>query len=124
MGEKLVTAPIEPIKVAIIGTGDGGLPANGTIASTPGAHNPNIVIKIVNPLLGLGVRFFYAYISNLFGLITAAMTSTAIPYTDFKQLFFKCAGLALAGAVVLSLKNILTVFAGLEQKFPLSTGSV
>lgn len=124
MGEKLVTGPVEPVHIAIIGTGDGGLPATGTIATTPGPYNPNIVVKVVNPLMGLLVRFLNVYLGNLVGLITAGMTSNAIPAPDFLHLVMRCAGLALAGAVVLSLKNIVTIFAGLEQKYPLGSGSV
>jgi hypothetical protein len=124
LGEKTITGPVEPIHVAIVGTGDGGLPATGTVATTPGTHNPNLVVNIVSPLVALVVRFINVYIGNLVGLVTAGMTSNAIPAADFQHLVEKCAGLAVAGAVILTLKDIVTIFAGLEKKFPLGTGSV
>ncbi len=124
MGEKTITGPVEPVKVSIVGTGDGGLPASGTIATTPGTHNPNLIVEVISPFVALLVRFLNVYIGNLVGLLAAAMTSHVITASDFWHLFLKCASLAVAGAVVLSLKDIVTIFAGLEKKFPLGTGSV
>ena len=124
LGDKTITGPVEPVHVAIVGTGDGGLPASGTIATTPGTHNPNLVVNIVSPLVALLVRFTNVYLGNLVGLVTAGMTSNAIPAADFYHLVERCAGLALAGAIILSLKDILTVFTGLERRFPLGSGSV
>ncbi len=124
MGEKVITGPVEPVKVAIVGTGDGGLPASGTIATTPGSHNPNLIVEVISPIVALIVRFLNVYIGSLVGLLAAGMTSNAIPASDFWHLFLKCASLAVAGAVVLSLKDIVTIFAGLEKKFPLGSGSV
>lgn len=124
MGEKTITGPIEPVSVAIIGTGNGGLPATGTVATTPGSHNPNLIVTVVSPIVALLVRFLNVYLGNLVGLVTAGVTSNAIPAQDFLHLVEKCAGLAVAGAVILSLKDIVTIFAGLEKKFPLGSGSV
>ncbi len=124
MGEKIIAGPVEPVKVSIVGTGDGGLPASGTIATTPGSHNPNLIVEVISPVVALLVRFGNVYVGNLVGLLAAAKTSDIITATDFWHLFLKCASLAVAGAVVLSLKDIVTIFAGLEKKFPLGTGSV
>jgi hypothetical protein len=124
MGEKIIAGPVEPVKVSIVGTGDGGLPASGTIATTPGSHNPNLIVEVISPVVALLVRFLNVYIGNLVGLLAAGMTSTVIPASDFWHLFLKCASLAVAGAVVLCLKDIVTIFAGLEKRFPLGTGSV
>ncbi len=124
MGEKTITGPVEPVKVSIVGTGDGGLPASGTIATTPGTHNPNLIVTIIPPFVAVIVRFLNVYVGSLVGLLAAGMTSNEIPAADFGHLFLKCASLAIAGAVVLSLKDIVTIFAGLEKKFPLGSGSV
>jgi len=118
---------LEPVKVSIVGTGDtgnGGLPATGTVAHTPGAHNPNLIVEIVPPIVALLVRFGNVYVGNLVGLLAAGMTSNAIPAPDFWHLLMKCASLAVAGAVVLMLKDVVTVFGKLEQRFPLASGSV
>jgi len=116
-----VTEMMPAVPVTVIGTGD-GLVA-GTKATTP-ADQPNLVVNVVQPIVALFVRFLNVYIGNLVGLLAAGMTSNAIPAADFGHLVLKCASLAIAGAVVLSLKDIVTVTAKLEQKFPLLTGSV
>jgi hypothetical protein len=116
-----VTEVMPPVPVTVIGTGDGLV--KGTKATTP-ADQPNLVVNVVQPVVALLVRFLNVYIGSLVGLLAAGMTSNAIPAADFWHLFLKCASLAVAGAVVLSLKDIVTVTAKLEQKFPLLTGSV
>jgi len=115
------TEVMSPVPVTVIGTGDGLV--KGTKATTP-PDQPNIIVNVVQPIVALFVRFANVYIGNLVGLLAAGMTSNAIPATDFWHLVLKCASLAIAGAVVLSLKDIVTVTAKLEQKFPLLTGSV
>jgi hypothetical protein len=121
--EKSVTTTevLPPVPITVIGTGD-GLVA-GTKAVTP-HDQPNIVVNVVQPFVALFVRFLNVYIGNLVGLLAATVTSDAIQASDFWHLFGKCAGLAVAGAVVLSLKDIITVTNKLEEKFPLLTGSV
>jgi hypothetical protein len=46
------------------------------------------------------------------------------PAPDFAHLVLKCMSLAVAGAVVLSLKDLVTIFGKLEGKYPLLSGSV
>ena len=124
--EKLVTTPIEPVTVAVIGTGDGtgGAPlTTGTVATTID-HMPNIVVQVVTPIAALAIRFLNVYIGTVVGLLSAGMTSDAIPASDFQHLLLKCMGLAIAGSVVLLLKDIVTIFGKLEQKYPLATGSI
>lgn len=60
----------------------------------------------------------------LVGLLSAGMTTNLIPSSDFIHLVFKCATLSLAGAALGLLKDIVTIFGKLEQKYPLGTGSV
>ncbi len=124
-GEKNILTETPPVSVTIIGTGDGGapLPCDGTVIQTPGAQ-PNLIVQVVTPIVALVIRFLNVYLGMVIGLLGTAMTSNAIPAPDFAHLFMKCAGLAIGGAVVLSLKDIVTIFSGLEKKFPLATGSV
>jgi hypothetical protein len=125
--DKAVPATIAPVQVAIIGTGTGdggGTPiTSGTVAMTPD-HMPNLAVRVITPVVAIAVRFLNVYIGTVVGLLVPAMTSNVIPAPDFYHLLMKCAGLAVGGAVVLSLKDIVTIFARLEQKFPLLTGSV
>lgn len=116
--------PIEPIKVAVIGTGTGdGSPMTSQMLVTPD-HQPNVMVKIVTPLVAIGIRFANAYLTALVGLVLAGSTTTAIPAKDFGDLLLKCASLSLAGPVVALVKDIITILTGLERKFPLATGSV
>ncbi len=121
------TAPIPPIVVTMIDTGTtpgGGSPlTTGTQASTPD-HQPNIVLDMVKPVVALVIRFVNVYVGMVVGLLGTAMTSNAIPAPDFWHLIVKCMGLAIGGAVVLMLKDVVTIFGKLERDHPLLTGSV
>lgn len=124
LATKTETTVVPPVTVTVIGTDAAGAPlTTGTQATTPD-HQPNLIVQVVNPLVAVALRFLNVYLGNLVGLVTAGMTSNAIPAQDFGHLVAKCAGLAVAGAVVLSMKDILTVFSGLEKRWPLASGSV
>lgn len=126
-------APVVP--VAMIGgpgTGDGRMPegmkplTTGTLAETP-AGKPDLLVRIVSPIAAIAVRFVNAYLTTLVGLVTAAMTplgQNILPASDFGELVMKCASLSVAGAAVGFAKDVLTIFAKLERKYPLLTGSI
>lgn len=117
--------PVEHVVTTVIGTGDGSRLANGTIAETPGSNTPNLVVKVIPPLVAILVRFANAYVTTLVGLITAGIVGKdVIPAADFGALFVLCAKLSLAGPCVDALKNLVTVLGRLEGKYPLLTGSV
>lgn len=121
---KVATEPILPVAVTIIGTGDGASPSlAGTIAVTPG-QQPNVLINIVTPLMALGVRFANVFLTGLLGILTGAMATNVIQASDFLHLVYKCAGLAIAGAGMGLIKDLVTIFGKLEQKNPLLTGSI
>src|SRR5688572_22885280 len=101
MGEKSITEVMPPVSVTVVGTGDGLV--KGAKAVTP-PDQPNIVVNVVTPIVALLVRFLHTYIGMVVGLLGVSMTSDAIPAADFGQLLWKCCGLAIGGAVVLSLK--------------------
>ena len=117
-----ITAAAPPVQITVVGTGDGLV--DGATGKTP-ADQPNLIISVISPALAILVRFLNVYIGTIVGLLAAAMAdSSAIPAPDFWHLLVKCAGLAIGGAVVLSLKDILTIFARLETRWPLLTGNV
>jgi hypothetical protein len=123
---KIVTEPLAPVAVAIIGMpSPPGVdpPATGSIIQTP-AHQPNYILTVIPPLLAIFVRFANAYLTTLVGLVGVGMTSNALPAADFAHLVLKCAGLSVAGAGFGLLKDLITVFGRLEGKYPLLTGSV
>lgn len=124
LATKTETTVVPPVTVTVIGEAAAGAPlTTGTQATTPD-HQPNLVVQVINPVIALLVRFANVYIGMVVGLLGTAMTSNAIPAPDFYHLVLKCAGLALGGAIVLSLKDIVTIFGRLEQKYPLASGSV
>lgn len=119
-----LSRPVDPLKVAIIGTGDGSRLSSGDEATTAGEHVPNIIVTVIGPIRAILIRFVNVYVGMVVGLLGTAMASKVIDAPDFFHLVLKCASLAIGGAVVLFLKDILTIFGKLEQKFPLLTGSV
>lgn len=126
--EKMLTEPIPPMAVAIIGTGDGGTPKtpSGTIAVTPD-HQPNILVTVIPPLVAIVVRFVNLFLTTLVGLVMASMTPAGgkVLYTsDFLHLVILCASLALPGAAIGFAKDLITIFGKLEGRYPLATGSV
>ncbi len=120
----------EPITAIVIkGVSDQPAGTNpvldGTIAVTPD-HMPNVVTKVITPLVALLIRFGFMFFTSLAGTLTGAGVSgqTIIPWTDFTQLIEKAALLALTIALVDLVKNIATLFTKLEQTHPLMSGSV
>lgn len=105
--------PETPIVATMVGTGDG----SRTI-QTP-AGQPDIIVNVIGPALGLSVRFANIYVTTIVGLLGAGMTTDVIPATDFKDLLWKCATLSVSAASLDFLKNLVTIFGRLEQKFPL-----
>lgn len=116
--------PVEPIQVPIIGTGDASKLPSGTLAITPGAHQPDVVTHVVQPFVAIMIRFANAYLTMLVGLVSAGMATDIIPAADFLHLVASCAKLSLAGAGLGMLKDFVTVFGKLEQKYPLQTGNI
>ena len=123
---KTTVEPIEPITVTVVGgTGDGGASplTTGTVGTTPD-HQPNIVVKVVTPLATLVIRFVNNFFIIFIPLVGAGMGSDLLPATDFENLVIKCAKLAVGAAAFAFIKDVATIFSGLERKFPLWTGSV
>lgn len=119
-----ISRPVEPVQVAVIGTGDGAHLPTGTEAITPGPNQPNVVVNVVTPLFAIFVRFMNVFLPVFLGVLTGAMATDVIPANDFLHLALRCASLSVAGASVSALKDIITIFARLEQKYPLLTGSI
>lgn len=118
---------VEPVQVAVIGTGDGSRLADGIVAATPGAHEPNLVVRVVTPIFAILIRFINMYLTTLVGLLGAAQTDAGAKLLhtgDFAAMVATCASLSLAGPSIDLLKNLVTIFGKLEGKYPLLTGSI
>jgi hypothetical protein len=116
------------LKVTMIGTGDGTTsPEHGTVATTPG-RAPNLVVIVVRPVVAVLVRFAHAYVAGLVALLAAIPatqgTGVAVPFTDFLDLLAKSSTLALAGPCLEALRDVVTLFSRLKDKYPLMSGNV
>lgn len=116
--------PVEPVTAVVVGTGDGSKLTTGTVATTPGAHEPDIRTYVIGPFVAAGIRFVNVFLTVLLGILTGAMATNVIPATDFVHLLWKCIGLSVAGATIGLIKDLITIFTRLEQKYPLLTGNV
>ena len=114
----------DTMRVAVVGTGDGGPSQTGSTTAVTPHGRPDLIVTFVAPLAAVAIRFVNMYLTIFSGLVAAGMTSDAIPAADFGQLLWKCAGLSIAGSVVGLIKDLVTVFGRLENKYPLLTGSV
>lgn len=122
---KMTTSrPVAPVIATVIGTGDTSRLPSGTLAVTPDVHQPNVVVKVVQPIAAILIRFVNSFLTSLLGIVTGAMVSDVITASDFLHLVYKCAGLAVAGAGMGLLKDLITVFGKLEGKFPLISGGI
>ena len=101
----------DQMQATIVGTGDGG-----TIHTPHG--QPNITITVVAPLLAIIIRSSRVFLNTLLGLLSAQMVTDTIPANDFKELFFKCAGLSVAAGCVAALTSAASLLTKLEEKFP------
>lgn len=120
-----VTTTIEPLPVTVIGvrTADSGAPiADGQIVQTPD-HQPNLVVKVVRPVVAIAIRAAFIFVKTLLGglgLTTGAQVTGAIPWATWHlALVF-----ALTAAGVEVLWSLVTVLGDLEKRHPLLTGSV
>jgi hypothetical protein len=129
-GEKTTeSAPIAPIPTTVIGVGPTDLKflPSGTVATTPGSAQPDIVITVIGPLLAISVRFANLFGTTFVGLLVAAMTpaGSKLLFTgDFLQMVVTCANLSLPVAALGFFKDLVTIFGRLENRFPLLTGKV
>lgn len=116
---------IAPLPVVLVGVreNEGAPIQNGQVIETPD-HQPNLVARVIAPIVAIAVRFANAYLTALVGLVTVGLTTDMLPATDFLHLVIKCAGYSLAGPCVSLIKDLITIFGKLERKFPLLTGNV
>lgn len=119
---------IPPVAATIIGMPlQSGAPLqNGTVAVTED-HHPNVVMRVVTPVVAIAVRFVNLYLTTLVGLLVAAMTPIGgkLLYSrDFWHMVLLCSSLSFPGAFLGLLKDLITVFGRLEGKYPLGTGSI
>ncbi len=123
------STPVEPVTVTMVGVGstDTKFLPSGTVATTPGSTQPDVVLNVVQPVVAITVRFGNLFGTTLVGLLVAAMTPAGgkLLYTgDFLHMVTLCANLSLPVAALGLIKDLVTLFGRLENKYPLLTGKV
>lgn len=121
----MADAPIPPpVVIAAVDTSSHAEMPQHLVAETPGTA-PNVVVQFVGPVMAILIRLINNYLTMLVGLIAAGTADgKLIPATDFVDMVLKCAQLAVAGAGLAFLKDLVTIFGKLESKYPLWTGNV
>ncbi len=112
---------VPPVEVTIKGTGNGMPLLDGQVIKTPD-HQPDLIIKIAQPIRSLLVGFVADFLKAWAGLIGAAMTPLGgklLYASDFWHMLFTCASLAVAGPAFSLITNVSTIFSALKEKYPL-----
>jgi len=92
-------------------------------------------VQVIGPIMAIAIRFGHLYFLTLSGIIGGAITANAlagsasqqqmlIHYADFGDLVWKSAQLSVAVPGVGLIKDLVTIFGKLEQRFPFLTGNV
>lgn len=138
-GTKMIDAPppppqipVAPTPVTLIGTKKDMIPTVGTIATTPGPGQPNVVVEnIITPFVAIVVRFAFMFAKSVAGFLTLSMVPPggnpvliAMHGMDFYHLLLTGIGLSIAPTVYDLLQSLVGVLGKLEQKYPLLTGSI
>lgn len=125
---------MDDVKVVAVSTGGGNALQPGTQVEvvTPAAQ-PNIAVQVIGPVAAVAARFGHLYLVTLLGIVTAGLatgttdpnnTTALLHYTDFADLVWKSAAFSVATPAIGLLKDLVTIFGKLEQKFPFLTGQV
>jgi hypothetical protein len=119
---------ITAVVISGAGTGDGSVPiVSGTIAKTASPLTSDVRMLVIPAIVAITVRFGNTFLAALVGLLVAAMTPLGgkLLYTsDFFTMIVTCSSLALPGAFLGLIKDLVTIFGKLENKYPLLTGNV
>lgn len=110
--------PVVPMQVTVIGTGDGSRLPSGTIATTEGEHQPNVVIKVVTPILMILLRGTKAFVVSIVAILPVGGATGLIPAHDFFDLLWKSAILSTGVGITAALNALIEVLSKLDQKFP------
>lgn len=115
---KDVTTAMPPVQAMVIGTGTGTGGPTHQLVETPEGQ-PDVVVRYITPFVAILVSAIYSFLVVLTSTMTAGMTTNIIPASDFLDLLTKSATVSVAGAGLDILKNLVTLFTTLKQKFPI-----
>lgn len=105
-----------PTTIAI---SDRAFPQGQSLVTPDG--QPNEHVKIITPIIAIVIRVTKTYVQSLIGFLAASGLGAApsvLPSGDFLHLLAKCAGLAVAPAVMSLLMNVSVLLTALGDRFP------
>lgn len=125
---------MDDVKVIAVSTGGGGALQPGThVEGVTPASQPNIAVQVIGPVAAVVARFGHLYLVTLLGIVTAGLaagttdptnTTALLHYNDFADLLWKSSAMSLATPGIGLIKDLITIFGRLEQRFPFLTGQV
>lgn len=116
---------VVPGPVTTIVTAREDAPRDGTLVRTPG-DRPDIIIKVMTPLLQVVVRGLRTYVQGLIGFLLLGLAGrpaleglgVVIPPGDFLDALRLAGGLAFAPTVISVLQNLGELLLRLDQSLP------
>ena len=113
-----VDPPPPPITAPVIVTvAANRAPSSLTTMSAVG--HPDVIIKVIQPVMIIAVRATRVFLQTLSGLVTAGIVAPkALPASDFLHLVYFCASLSLAPAGMCVLQNTIELLTQIDQKYP------
>lgn len=110
-------------KPVVVTVSANSLPASSEpgVILTP-AGQPNVYLKVIEPVTIVGVRALRTFLQTLLGLLTAGLISpTTLGASDFGHLLLTCASLSVAPAVICIIQNVIELMAKFDQSHPTMT---
>lgn len=110
------SSPTPPTTVAI---SDRAYPI-GQSLNTPYGQ-PDVLVTVITPVAAILIRVGKTYVQSLIGFLAASGLGAApsvLPSGDFLHLLAKCAGLAVAPAVMSLLMNVSILLTALGDHYP------
>lgn len=107
---------VDEQRVSVGGTGDGRI-KQMTITTPEG--QANIIVNLVPTALGLLFGFIETFLTGLLSTATvASISNQLIPFADFAGLVRVAASVALTGAALGTLKDLVVIVGQLKKRWP------
>jgi hypothetical protein len=114
-----VTPPDPPVSAPLVVTVAANRRTGSGMNVTTQTSPPDIIVKVVQPLVIICVRALRVFLQTLLGLLSAGTVAPKLlPAADFMHLLGICASLSVAATVVCVIQNAIELLAALDQKFP------
>lgn len=124
MTQKTEQTDIKPVVVTMIGTGTGMESGTSSMVKTP-AGKPDILKQVVSAGTAIFIRAGHRFLDALVGAEALSTIDDAADWNLITGGAFKAAlFIAIATAGWGIVRDLLTIFSGLERSHPLTVGNV